>query len=397
MRTKKIIVLRWPSRAAAFVALGWRRRRVIESRPGGEEKLPETWLAEAAEIRVAVDRDVFFRPFSFEWLSGAELIETARNAAEPLLPAPLAEMEIAVWETGRARHQRHVMTAALAHERLEEIRKATAEWAAASATAGDRRAPAVAWLGPTLAALTAAAFASAVRDEGWAALHDGRRWLDAQSGPDAARAAEALARRQTPAADDWRPPAAEAVFLAVATASRGSFPVAAVQRETPGWRRLWPVWIFAIAALCVILALGVRWQAASGRRAEAEAAALAAFAEALPGTRAVSPYEQLRSRLGELRKRHDLLLERYAKERSALRLLALIEVNADPEKLRIDDLTITAADFKLNGSAVDNENVEKLKKGLAASLGREEAAAVDVELRRSSAGLGFDFTMEGRR
>jgi len=395
---KQILVLFWPRLTAMLVVQRWRRSEVLEHRELGEEatpRLPAAWLEAADEIRVAVNDGVFFRPLALEGLSGAALAEAARFAAEPLLPISIDELQLSLITSGSRRRPR-IMAAALRSSDLARIRQKIEELLPPDDEASRR--PPVSWIGPVLAALEPRAQRH-VRGSHWAARADAQGWADAQSARDGALAMEALMRRGATPASGWEECDAAACGPDVARAPQRASWQRAPGEERAGWRRQAPWFLLAASFLIVLLAFGLRLFAANARLAAAEQATREAFSEALPNTPARQPSEQIRARLAELRRRRDALGERVAKTGSALRFLTALESAMEPGEIMVNDLDITPDEFKVLGSGANNDVIEKAKQGLAAALAvkGEPAPVLDVEIRRSSAGLGFDFTLKGKR
>lgn len=342
------------------------------------------------EVRVSVDAGVIFRIVTVEGGRASALVESARYAAEPTLPLPLADLAVVAVPMGRRQRRRSVLVAAIPLTSRATI----LAWG--RKLAGPRRG--VTWIGPSLAALPAPS-SGGVTGAGWAALASDGVWTRVATGRNTLTAREAIDPPNVPVSWTSTTPAAEAIAVASARADL-SWPTAANESTaiTVSRPRRWPLVLAVVALIGVVGALGLRYAAAQSRITVADAAIEAAFVAALPGARPVAPLEQIRRRFIELQRQHEVLADRVARRGSALAVWMLLDQAAPSIGLKIDDLKITSISVQIMGSADNAEMVQTLSKQLNAPHPSGAANTIifrEPETRRSSAGLGIDFTLQG--
>lgn len=380
----KIIVLHWPERAASLVDRRFRSTAIVATLDKVGERLPEEWLNDAEECRIVTGSRVSYRPVSLEGSHLDELFEAAKYSVEPTLPLPLTELSVSAFQTGRVGRSREIMVTALPVRNLEEIRA----W---FEKISENKVP-LTWAGPPIA-VRKPAKDERVRGEGWAAIASEGRWMKAQAartGDDAARALDKDAQ--------WSSWDAKKESAAAASATDGSW----ISRPPSRRRRItsnWPLYIAGLALLLIAIAFGLRIAAAERRISAATKSMKETFESALPGIPANMPREQIQVRLRDQKARHDLLKGRIEKTGSAVDVLMIIEnAAADPPnadttsagKLVLNDIRVNASEFTLIGSGAGVDRIQAFAEKMKANLSVD-----DPDIRRSPAGLGFDFTIHG--
>lgn len=392
---RRILVLAWPSRRAALVAVPVLGRATVVAEADASAALPADWAAGTGEVRLVVESAVLYRLLDLPGVSPRALQDAARFTAEPGLPLPLSELATVAWPMGRRRAGR-IALAAIPSSRLDEA----VAWARSIAEARIVTLPALAviparggrWSGP-----------------GWAAEAEENTWVRVASGRSEAEARGALASSSTTVQDapgahdaEWRTVAGSDFATGAATAP----PSRSWTFETSGLHvsmshsdrpRRWPRWLLASALLLAFAAFALRHTAAQRRIETADRAIAAAFEEALPGSNPVAPAEQVRRALANLQREHGTLATRLARRGSALSTWMVIDRAAPASGLRLDDLRITASSVQATGSATGPEVIQEFLKQLSAGAAQsgEPIAFPEPETRRSPAGLGVDFSLRG--
>lgn len=395
-----IIVLRWPEKTAALMEKGFRRLTRVAALDhvgaDGAATLPAEWIEEADEVRVLVGSRVLFRTVTLEGAAGAELLEAAKFSAEPTLPMPLTDLAVTAFEAEKRGRSRRIIVGAIPRGALDEI-TAWARLLTVDANSENKASVPMTWIGPTAAAMKPDG-RDAVIGAGWAGLAESGRWKAVQSAKSGREAADEIGRGLDPV-PEWKDadPAREYEAAARANVSgswqTGAMPATRARKILAGW----PLAMAGAALLVLTVSFGLRAVAAHQRVAAAEALINESFARALPGVRASSPREQLRSRIREAHALDDAMRDRIAKKGSAMDVLAAVEKSAPPGMAVINDLRITQKGFTIMGSATDIALVQSLAQALT-SLPTGEAIRVDEpEIRRTGAGLGLDFTLKGER
>lgn len=393
----EIIVLRWPDRSACLIDQKFRSSRVLKTVGRVDEGVPQEWLEKADEVRILIGSSVIFRTVTLEGGHLDDLLEAAKYSVEPTLPLPLSELTVAAFLAGKSGSQREIMVTAISERTFSEV----AAWAdKVTARESAAKIP-ITWAGSPLAAIKPQGDMR-VKGEAWAAIAEKGRWIRAQSARAGSDAAAALDKTAS-----WTASIPDDECIAAASAREGSW---IKQVATPRARltKHLPVVAVAVAFVFLLTAFGIRIAAAEQRIKAADRMITETFTAALPGVRQNMPREQIMARLKESRERHDVLRDRIEKKGSALEILMIIEKAAElptatdsdakpTATLLINDLRVASEDFTIVGSAASVDRAQSFVQKIKASLDLFAAGATveEPDVRRSPAGLGFDYTIRG--
>lgn len=395
-----IIVVSWPEMSASLVRRRLSRYRIVDEIPEIGTTLPADWLDAADEIRVAVGAELMFRALIMTNLSYASALEAARYAAEPLLPVPIEDLEISLLPGERSGRDRRYLISAIGATRLAEIieRVNSLIPVVAKEPADKKKAKIpITWIGPAVLAVPPGE--SGTRSRRWAAVAGEGRWTDIQCARSGEAAADALARRHADLEIDWDESSVSGEQVAVARAgSMGGWRIGP-PRQREKILRHWPSLLTAASILLAVVSVGLHVAAADHRISAAQREIADSFADALPGSRLVSPSEQIGSAFADTRRRYDELLNRVAKRGSALEIMSVVEAIGREETIVFDDIRISDKQFVLVGTAAGVEAVQIVTQQLQdfsapASGGK---SGIVVETRQTARGRGTEFTVRGNR